>query len=433
MKFTKLSLIAALAVTATFAGESTIGGDAKLFYGTTDAGQTDISTLAVPNWVDNELFNKVGATGNAAVSLDYSRGIADGVTLNAGLTGVSTLGLEGSLVGDTWVNHGANLNDRVWIDVANITATVAQTTAVIGRQELDTPLAFTEKWSIANNTFDAAVLVNNDIQDTTLIGAWVGRGNGDTTGKVVAASENIGGGMVKYGALSADNSRDLRVANNGAYAVAAVTKLIPNTVAQVWYYNVQNQADAVWAQADVDATSGVTLGLQYANIALKSPVTNVAAGTEADDSSAFAVKLGYAQDALDIYAAYSKVEDKSLVYIGNTATGGVHGGQSKLYTEAWWNYGLVGQAGAQTIAVGAGYDLGAAKLTAQYTGVTDMTAFSLVTGRFSATDDVDEVTLTASTKVGPVDATLALINTSSDNTALDGNTVQAYLTVPFSL
>jgi hypothetical protein len=49
---------------------------------------------------------------------------------------------------------------------------------------------------------------------------------------------------------------------------------------------------------------------------------------------------------------------------------------------------------------------------------------------------MDEVTLTASTKVGPVDATLALINTTADNNhepAVDGNTVQVYLTVPFSL
>ena len=46
---------------------------------------------------------------------------------------------------------------------------------------------------------------------------------------------------------------------------------------------------------------------------------------------------------------------------------------------------------------------------------------------------MDEVTLTATKKVGPVDATLALINTSSDDDSIDGNTVQAYITVPFSL
>jgi len=81
MKFTKLSLIAALAVTSAFAGESTITGDAKLFYGTTDAGEAD-------------LFNKNGAYGDAAVSLDYSRDIADGVTLNAGATGITHLVLK---------------------------------------------------------------------------------------------------------------------------------------------------------------------------------------------------------------------------------------------------------------------------------------------------------------------------------------------------
>jgi len=41
--------------------------------------------------------------------------------------------------------------------------------------------------------------------------------------------------------------------------------------------------------------------------------------------------------------------------------------------------------------------------------------------------------LTATKKVGPVDATVALINTKSDDDSIDGNTIQAYLTVPFSL
>jgi len=47
--------------------------------------------------------------------------------------------------------------------------------------------------------------------------------------------------------------------------------------------------------------------------------------------------------------------------------------------------------------------------------------------------EMDEITLTATKKVGPVDATFAVIHTSSDIDALDGNMIQAYLTVPFSL
>jgi imipenem/basic amino acid-specific outer membrane pore len=44
--------------------------------------------------------------------------------------------------------------------------------------ELDTPLAFSETWSIVPNTFEGAVVLNQDLPDTTLVGAWIGKGNG---------------------------------------------------------------------------------------------------------------------------------------------------------------------------------------------------------------------------------------------------------------
>jgi hypothetical protein len=398
MKITKLSLIAALAVTSAVAGEGKIGGDAKLFYWTDDIGTHD-------------LFNKNGAAGDAAVSLDYSRDIIDGVTVNAGITGISTLGLENTLVSGTNVTHGgartaAGVDDKVWIDTANIVLKpIDKTMLVIGRQTLDTPLAFTETWNIAHNTFDAAVAVDNHIENTTLVAAWVGRGNGHN------GFENVDGGQSKYGALN--NAQETVLAKNeGAFAVAAITKAIPMTTAQVWFYNVRNEADAVWLQADVDASKEVSVGLQYSKISPK----GVVAGK--DDTTAFAGKLGYTANDLTLTGAYSEVDDKGLVYMGNTATGGAHAGQSKLYTEAWWNYGFVGQAGAKSGMISAA--LG--DYTAQYTTVSNDNNL-----------EMDEITLTATKKVGPVEATVALINTSTDDNSLDGNAIQAYLTVPFSL
>ena len=396
MKFTKLSLIAALAVTSALAGEGKISGDAKLFYGTTDAGNAD-------------LFNKNGAMGDTAVSLDYTRDVVDGVTVNAGMTGVSTLGLENTLVSSTWVTHNkGDVQDAAWIDTANIVLKpVDKTMLVVGRQTLDTPLAFTETWNIASNTFDAAVAVDNHLEKTTLIGAWVGRGNGHN------GYENLHGGMSKYGALNGD--QETALANNeGAFAAAVVTKAIPMTTAQAWFYNVRNEADAFWLQADVAPTKEVAVGLQYAQISPKGVVDG------ADDTKAMAVKVGYAMDKINLAAAYSKVDDDGLVYMGNTATSGAHGGQSKLYTEAWWNYNFVGQAGAQSMMVSAEYG----PFTAQYTTVANDN---------DNMKEMDEITLTATTKVGAIDATVALISASSDDEAVDGNTVQAYLTVPFSL
>lgn len=382
MKFTKLSLIAALAVTSVFAGESNISGDAKVFYGTTDADSAD-------------LFDKGANTmGDAAVSLDYSRSIVDGVTLNAGMTGISTLGLENTLVGNTWVNHA--LKDRVWLDVANLTATVGKTTAVIGRQKLDTPLAFTETWNIVDNTFDAFTFVNNDIQDTTLVASAVTRANGPFE------FSNLQGGQTDLG--------------DGIYAVGAVTKAIPQTTAQAWYYDSDTPLDRdskVWLQADVDAGNGITVGAQYAQA--------IADADNEDDSSIVAGKLGYNANNVNLYAAYSKADKKGSNTFANYAG---YGG-SKLYTEAWWNFGYVSKPGAQTVAVGAASTLSDVDLTAQYTSVTNDSNL--------AADEMDETTLTATRKFGPVDTTLALINTSSDDKTVDGNTIQAYLTVPFSL
>jgi len=383
MKFTKLSLIAALAVTSAMAGESTITGDAKLFYGTTDAGNAD-------------LFNKNGATGNAAVSLDYSKDIADGITLNAGMTGITTLGLEKTLVSGVWAAAGdTGVNDTAWIDVANVTAKLGNTTAVLGRQKLDTPLAFTETWNIVENTFDAFTFVNTDLTDTTLVGSLVTRANGSDFGNFT----NLQGGMTDLG--------------DGIYTAGVVTKLIPNTTAQLWYYDFANNDDKIWAQADVNVAEGITLGAQYAQV-----MANVG-----DDTSVVAGKVAYDANGMGLYAAYSKVDDKGATTNNFANYGGF--GMSNLYTEAWWNFGYVSKQGAQTIAVGASTDMNGLALTAQYNDVTNDSNL--------AGDEMSEVTLTASKTIAGVDASLALINTSSDDDSIDGNTVQVYLTLPFSL
>ncbi|KIM05515.1 MAG: hypothetical protein KN64_03275 [Sulfurovum sp. AS07-7] len=376
MKMTKLSLVVALAVTSSFGAESTISGDAKLFYSTFDGG-------------NQKLFDKgANSMGDVAVSLDYSKEVASGVTLNAGVTGVSTLGLEDTLVGATWINHG--LEDRAWLDVANVTATLGKTTAVIGRQKLDTPLAFTETWNVAENTFDAFTFVNGDIADTTLVGSAVTRANGGEFKMMNAGMTDLG---------------------EAIYAVGAISKSIPNTTAQAWYYDFASGDKKAWLQADVDAGNGVSIGGQYASLMANT----------GDDGSIVAGKVAYTQDGMGVYGAYSQADDKGQA--GSQFANYAGFGGSKLYTEAWWNYGFVTQKDAKTFAVGANYTLGDIATTLQYTGVkNDLDALS----------EMDEVTFTATKKIGAVNTTLAFINTSSDNTAVDGKTVQAYLTLPFS-
>jgi len=430
MKFTKLSLVAAIAVSSAFAGGDiapvepaaapveaaspwSFSGDAKLYYSSTDSDTVD-------------LFSKESAAGQAAISADIGYAINSNWKINAGLTGLATLGLDDSVVSNVWQFAGANadesgtlpftsVGDALWIDTLNVTGTAfdGKATFVIGRQELDTPLAFSEQWSIAANTFDAAVALVKPTDAITLVAGYIYDGNGNGA-RISTFDSNEGG-------FTHDNGYMPAITDNQAWTVAAIATISDVTV-QAWYYDVMDIADAVWAQADAKV-AGFTLGAQYAWIGPKDILNG------AEDSSGWAVKAGYDINGLNLWAAYSSVDDKGAVAIANTATmvgsqpgigWGTGAAQSKLYTEAWWNYGYVGQAGADTFAIAADYKLANYDLGAQYTSVSNDN---------DANAEVDELTLLAGTELMGLDVQLAYIY--ADYGATDNNTVQAYLTYKF--
>jgi len=367
MKLVKMSLAAAVLLGASaFAIDNVkVSGDAKLFYGTDDAGTLDLFDKD-NSYADTAL--RIGVTG------DLLKGVSFGATANA----VSTLGLENNLVSDTWTGaHGVRANagsfpvqvdDAAWMSELWVAATLGKTTAKIGRMELDTPLAFSEKWSIVANTFDAAVLINQDLPDTTLVGAWVGKGNGvnplGALGLGTLNSTPIGDNVVGAGAQFST------FMNSGAYAAAIVNNSFKPLTAQAWYYNVSNIADAYWLQADINCqmVKGLTVGAQYANMDPKGALSGL------DDSSAYAFKLGYSMDALTVSAAYSDVDKDGTLKIANVATNNLGGAQSKLYTETWWSYGVVGAPDAESINVTAEYNASVAKLGAYYTNTDFLNA-----------------------------------------------------------
>jgi len=415
MKFTKLSLVAAIAVSSAFAGGDiapvepaatpveaaspwSFSSDAKFYYSTTDSDTAD-------------LFSKESATGQAAISADIGYAINNNWKINAGLTGLATLGLDDSVVSRVWLYAGADasVGDALWIDTLNVTGTAfdGKATFVIGRQELDTPLAFTETWSIANNTFDAAVALVKPTDAITLVAGYIYDGNGN--GERIGTFDNPEGGFTH------DDGYIPTITDNGAWTVAAVAT-VGDVTGQLWYYDVMDIADAVWAQVDAKV-AGFALGAQYAWIGPKDVLDG------AEDSSGWAVKAGYDINGLNLWAAYSSVDEDGAIDIANTATiasGAGWGQQSKLYTEAWWNYGYVGVAGADSFAVAANYKLANFDLGAQYTTVSNDN---------SADDEVDELTLLAGTEFMGLDVQLAYIY--ADKNTGDDNTVQAYLTYKF--
>jgi hypothetical protein len=438
MKIVKMSLVAALLVgSSAFAIENIkVSGDAQLMYDTTDAKGTTSQALVGNTTKSGDLFDKDSSAADAGLHLNLTADLVKNdyvsISAGAGYTVLSTLGLENNLVSNVFGSShtavasadadyagGAKVENANWFNEAWIAATAGKTTVKIGRMELDTPLAFTEKWSIERNTFEAAVVINQDIKDTTLVGAYVGNGNGsETFGEDL--NSNVAGLGLAVGGVVNGNGDFATYGTNGAYAVGAINNSFKPLTVQAWYYDVTRVAQAYWLQADLDV-DGILAGAQYSYVDVSDFVNYTTSATNASvDSDVYAFMLGYTmKDVVTAKIAYSQVgKDFAAGFNTATSTGTA---QSKLYTEAWWSYGQVTQADTSAVNL---------TLTSPVQGIVDLGLYVTLVDHEPAKSDLTEVAVTAGKKFGPLDATLAYINTDVDG-GDTANRVQAYLTLNF--
>ena len=433
MKFTKMSLVAALLVgSSAFALDNVkMSGNAQLFYNTSD-GASGYDKLN--GRTSGTLFSKDSSAADAALNLNVTADLVKNdtvaVSAGAGYTVLSTLGLENNLVSNVWgsahtatlnngSSYGAKVENANWMNEAWVAATAGKTTLKLGRMELDTPLAFTEKWSIEKNTFEAAVVINQDIPDTTLVGAYVGNGNGNEAliGNTTSQSNVQTLGLAMGSVVNGDGKFNT-FAKNGAYAVGAINNSFKPLTVQGWYYNLTQLATAYWLQADLNM-DGVLAGAQY---------TSTTVGSN-DASGTYAVMAGYEiKDTVTAKLAYSQTSDKGDLHGANTAT---DTGASKLYTEAWLTYGQVTQ-----------IDTSAINLTVESPadGIVDLGLYVTMVDHsgVNTAGDFMETAVTAGKSFGPLDTTLAVIYSDEDAANTAGatdpdavTTIQAFLTLNF--
>ena len=438
MKLVKMSLLAAtLIASSAFAIDNVkVSGDAKLYYSTNDG------IAAVGGGADSDaaLFRQENSAGQAGLSLGMTADLTEGVSAGIKANALSTLGLQNNLVANVWegtaVGGGSvdgslinGLKDQFWVSEAWVAGTLGNTTGKIGRMQLDTPLVFSETWSMAPNTFEAAVLINQDIPSTTLVAAYVGSSNGsegDATGN--------GGTNASFAGVLAggqdDTNSPFHSFWNGAYAFGAVNNSWEPLTVQAWYFQAQHLLNAYWIQADLNII-GLDFGAQYTGLS----VTDAVAPTGDQSNDAFAVKVGYEmKDTFTVSAAYSQTgKNDNGIGAGANLAGY---GQSKLYTEAWWNYGYITMNDTSAFNVTATTP---ESLTWVSLGLY-VTQATVTDGMGAGTDlDMTEVTLSASKSFGPLDASLVYINTAADDQNIKAgdtkgsafNTVQAYLTYNF--
>ena len=264
------------------------------------------------------LLDDESSSANAGVSLKAeNKDIIGGLGAGVKLVGVGTLDLQGDIgvVSNVMETADGTLNGGA-ITELYLTYGIGNTLVKVGRQELPkalSPLAFSESWNVFANTFEAAVVINSDIPNTTLVGAWVRSANTHTD--LGQFDDILGSDDGVYMLTAAYAADTFNVTGTGYYA--------PELVGNEDLY-------ALWVDAGFNV-SDFNIGVQagYINSDGFFP------GHE--DTYALGAKFGAKFDPVTVGAAVTWVNDGYLgvFNVGNLIGGGsVSGlfGENALYT-----------------------------------------------------------------------------------------------------
>ncbi len=268
-----------------------------------------------------DLFDQSMSFANAGLQLratnaDLIPSLIAGVGFGAELTGLGTLGLEEDVVSAPMQMAGNELN-AAYFSQLYLTYGFDNTSFKIGRQELPkalSPFAFSEDWNVFKNTFDALLVVNTDIKDTVLVGAWVREANRNG----YALWNIVTGGWIPAGNM---NEFDKLNASDGVWMLTAQNKSFQDlTLTGSWYYGNDfagsDSLNILWADAQYNM-NGINIGLQGGTVMCDA----------IDDTTAFGAKVSGKYDIVNASLAYSHVNDSTIGVFN------VGGSGSALYTD----------------------------------------------------------------------------------------------------
>ncbi|MBU0719830.1 hypothetical protein KJ877_00665 [bacterium] len=358
----------ALSTTASALEDIKVNGQAKVWYETDNANSS----------VNGEMFDNTQSSAEVVFKLGMTGKQGD-VGFGTSIYQTSTMGLEGTLVGATRTNTTNLQGDgEMFVGEAYITAPIAPKTVLkFGKQELDTPLAFTERWNAVPNTFNAAVAINSSVDNVTLIGAYVGQDS--------SASWKVDGEVDQqyFG---------------GAFALAALYSA-DGVGANFWAYHINNVGSTglAWLTGGASGVSvdaaWVDAGMKVADINLKGYGAFVTHdGSGAKETTALAASADMDVQGWNLFAAVSGVSTGDLP-VANTAT---NFKKTKLPTAGVYTDGqYVGQPGATAIKIKAAGKVADTGVALQVVNNEDRNN--------NDAKDTTEIDLILSQKVGVVD------------------------------
>ncbi len=280
-------------------------GQGVVYYQTTDA------------FGAGSLFEQASSAASAGIQLratnaDLFAGIGAGVEVS----GLATLGLQGDVVSNVMQAAGLDAFGRGgWISQAYLTYGIANTSFKVGRQELPaslSPFAHSETWNVFANTYDAALIVNTDLPDTTLVGAWVksanqngyfGSTNMSSTILGLSSTGDVGGLTTPGNMASFDDLNDAN-GENGLFMLTAQNKSIDGlTLTGSWYYGSEfittDDVNILWGDAKFNI-SDYTVAIQGGTVMHDALV---------DETTAFGAMIGGNFGMFNASVAYTTVSD----------------------------------------------------------------------------------------------------------------------------
>ena len=304
MKLAKLSLAAIVVAgltTSSFAADSLEGafkegkvsGALQGYYWTRDKGATDA-----------DIFT----TG---LDLSYETGKLYGFAFKATFQGTSSPFADADgkamFAGDEY-GSGAQLSE------AYVSYTMKNTTALVGRMYLDTPLVASSGSRVTKQAFQGAAVINTDLPNTTLIAGYVNKYQPRTNYTDDGATPPVVWTSGKIGEFNA-------IGDDGAYTLAAINKSIAGLTLTAAYADVIDVVKVMYAEAAYEGkASSFTYGLaaQYYNADVDG-----AAGYESD---LYGIKATLGVSDFTFTAAYTKAGDEGYVIPG------LGGGADLAYT-----------------------------------------------------------------------------------------------------
>ncbi len=330
MKFTTLSLVATLAISSAYAGGdivpvtpvapapvesmTTVGGKLTAYYVTSD------------NSALYDMFSTEGSQLGLSATLDVSHKFTENIVANFSAMGYANTNqteIYDYLYGLTgFQSYFESEPNGAIFNIANITATFADTTFVLGRQFLDTPMVGGFDWLLSQGSFEAYTAVNTSFENITLVGSYIREYRRINTGDEWATLTDINDG------------------NNWTIGAAYDNKTLSGSL---WYYNIDV---ANYTQVYVDGGYSLEvakLEAQYVNTDWDSM----------DASNAYGAKISGEVSGFSLMGAYAYIDDMPVGYIERDG----------LYTSSWNTLGL---STGDTFKVEAGTEFAGVSATASY-------------------------------------------------------------------